>query len=267
MIRATSLFVVCCVAAVAWASPIGKAPLIQVEDPSLLANPEINPDLFEGDIMGIDPKTGVSKNAVVDESLLWPGGVMIYQVDATLTALEQSTLDLAIATYESKTCLKFKLRTTERDYVSVQKTGGGCYSYIGRVGPNQLLNGRQVLSLDPNCYRNGEPGTVEHEFMHAFGFYHEQSRTDRDDYVTINYSNIQAGYEGNFDKYDATVIQSLGAQYDYGSVMHYGAYGFAIDPTVPTIIVPNGVSIGQRVGFSDTDLFKLNALYKCNVGK
>ena len=40
----------------------GKAPLIQVEDPSLLANPEINPDLFEGDIMGIDPKTGVVYN-------------------------------------------------------------------------------------------------------------------------------------------------------------------------------------------------------------
>ena len=64
-----------------------------------------------------------------------------------------------------------------------------CYSYIGRIG------GAQTLSLDPNCYRNGEPGTVEHEFVgvHAFGFYHEQSRTDRDDFVTINWSNIQAG--------------------------------------------------------------------------
>ena len=27
---------------------------------------------------------------------------------------------------------------------------------------------------------------------------------------------FHSGYEGNFDKYDATVIQSLGAQYDYG---------------------------------------------------
>lgn len=33
--------------------------------------------------------------------------------------------------------------------------------------------------------------------------------------------------------------------------MHYGAYAFAVDPSVPTIIVPDGVSIGQRDGFSD----------------
>ena len=46
--------------------------------------------------------------------------------DVLLTgALEQQTLNLAISTYESKTCLRFKVRTNERDFVSVQKTGGG----------------------------------------------------------------------------------------------------------------------------------------------
>jgi hypothetical protein len=41
-----------------------------------------------------------------------------------------------------------------------------------------------------------------------------------------------------------------------GSVMHYGAYAFAVDPSIPTIIVPDGVTIGQRDGFSEVIINK-----------
>ena len=70
-------------------------------------------------------------------------------------------------------------------------------------------------------------GIVMHELMHAAGFWHEQSRADRDDYITINWSNIRKGMEYNFLKYDLRKIDHLGAKYDTCSVMHYGAYAFA----------------------------------------
>ena len=60
----------------------------------------------------------------------------------------------------------------------------GCYSAVGRVGRDQELN------LEQACVQHG---TVVHELVHAIGYYHEQSRPDRDDYVAILQENIQSG--------------------------------------------------------------------------
>lgn len=60
-----------------------------------------------------------------------------------------------------------------------------CYSYVGLVG------GPQELSIGTNC---DEISLVEHEFLHALGFFHEHTRYDRDEYVTIHLENILAGY-------------------------------------------------------------------------
>jgi hypothetical protein len=49
--------------------------------------------------------------------------------------------------------------------------------------------------------------------------------------------------------------------YDYGSVMHYPAYAFAIDRSKPTIIAPQGITIGQRRGLSSGDIRTVNTIY------
>ena len=68
-----------------------------------------------------------------------------------------------------------------------------------------------MISLDDGCI---VPRIVKHELMHAIGFYHEQSRTDRDDYVLVHLDNVEFGLDGNFQKYDSTQVQSLRTPYD-----------------------------------------------------
>ena len=60
--------------------------------------------------------------------------------------------------------------------------------------------------------------------MHAAGFHHEQSRFDRDKYVTIKEENIEDGKLKNFKKYTSSQIDHLGASYDTCSIMHYGSH-------------------------------------------
>ena len=54
-----------------------------------------------------------------------------------------------------------------------------------------MIGGGQVLSLQAGGCTN--IGIVAHELIHALGFYHEQSRNDRDSFVTVNYNNILSG--------------------------------------------------------------------------
>lgn len=63
-----------------------------------------------------------------------------------------------------------------------------------------------------------------HELGHAMGFFHEHSRPDRDQFVSIQFRNIKRGKERQFRKYPASLINSYGVPYDYESIMHYGPY-------------------------------------------
>ena len=50
--------------------------------------------------------------------------------------------------------------------------------------------GPQLLSIGPGCDKKG---IIMHELMHAAGFWHEQSRTDRNKYVEILWENVAKG--------------------------------------------------------------------------
>ncbi|KAM8966886.1 meprin A subunit beta-like [Pelodytes ibericus] len=209
-------------------------------------------DMFEGDIK-IDKDKG--RNAIIDDIYRWPLTVPYYLEDS-LEINAKAVILLALERYRLKTCIEFKPWAGEKNYISFFRDDG-CYSYVG----NQQ-RGKQMLSIGTNC---DSIAIVQHELLHALGFWHEQSRSDRDDYVTIEWEQILSANTHNFDKYDDSVSSFLNVPYDYTSVMHYSKNAFQ-NGNKPTILTKNpefSNLIGQRLDFSDNDIQKLNKLYNC----
>jgi len=122
----------------------------------------------------------------------------------------------------------------------------------------------QPVSLGTGC---GFPQTV-HEIGHVLGFWHEQSRPDRDEYIDVYLNNIQAGRSHNFDKKTNSSVNSLGVTYDFNSIMHYSEYAFSRNRTSKTLSSKEaGIPIGKSSGLSPLDIQQTNLLYRDQCSK
>ncbi|NXX96472.1 MEP1A protein, partial [Centropus bengalensis] len=208
-------------------------------------------DLFQGDI--VLPQN--QRNALRDEGFRWKFPIP-YILSDSLDLNAKGVIHQAFEMFRLKSCVDFKPYEGESTYIFFTKESG-CWSMVGD------LQSGQNLSIGAGCdYR----AIVEHEILHALGFYHEQSRMDRDDYVTIWWDEIIADKEHNFLKYDDAYITDLNTPYDYESVMHYQPFSFNKNASIPTITakIPefNDI-IGQRLDLSAIDLERLNRMYNC----
>ncbi|XP_063232309.1 zinc metalloproteinase nas-13-like isoform X2 [Bacillus rossius redtenbacheri] len=209
---------------------------------------------FEGDI--VFPAGITAANGLVATRPRWFNRTVPYILDPIFNATQRASILRGIEEFHRRTCIRLRPSTPyDRDYVYVSGYSTGCWSYVGR------LNGGQMLNLQiPGCFRHG---TIVHEFLHALGFYHQQSTHNRDDYVAILWQNIRAGTERNFNKYDARVVTDFGTDYDYSSVMHYSRTAFSVNGQATIVPLQNNVTIGQRVEMSEADVVKLEKMYGC----
>lgn len=216
---------------------------------------------FEGDIrLGPVPSQSAA-DAPVEKAVVvtgtgvrWPNAVIPYVIDASLAG--NTNVTDAIAHWNSKTPIRMVNRDPAKhpDWVVIKTTSD---SSIG--GASDIGHGPGQRSIVINA-SGSNTGTVIHEIGHTVGLWHEQSREDRDAYVTIHLANVEAGKQAQFNQHIVDGDDS--GPYDYGSIMHYPRDAFEVPGTGDTITPKKaGVTIGQRTALSRGDIEAVYAMY------
>ncbi|XP_073247445.1 blastula protease 10-like [Porites lutea] len=168
----------------------------------------------------------------------------------------------AVQEIQKKSCVRFRMKKKgDENWIRFVKKNG-CFSPVGR---QYLKKGMQELSIGKGC---NSKGIILHELMHALGFWHEQSRSDRQSYLEVLWENINPGQIHNFNRYKKKNLDFFGGSYDFSSIMHYGNYAFSKNKRPTMLSVKNPLlQFGQIAKLSPTDVLQLNALYDCRDSK
>ncbi|XP_075867310.1 low choriolytic enzyme-like isoform X2 [Nelusetta ayraudi] len=191
-----------------------------------------------------------SGNTIEDDK--FSVSTLIEKANRNVARRERERILQALRSFSPVTCIRFTPLNGQSDFLNIQPMSG-CFSFVGRRG-----RGQTVSLSRPGCvFRQ----VIQHELLHALGFNHEQTRSDRDQHVQILLQNVMEGLEYNFRTINTV---NLGTPYDYNSVMHYGRYAFSKNgqPTILPIPNPN-VSIGRANQMNPTDIRRVNILYRC----
>ena len=183
----------------------------------------------------------------------WKNGILVYSIASNVSDNTKKLIKRAISHWESKTNVRFVERNRNNsskytDYVEVVSDQQACWSWVGRRG------GKQKLNVVEGCGF----GSIVHEFGHALGLFHEQSRHDRNKYIKVHYENIIDSRKHNFEI--AKDGNDVG-NYDYGSIMHYGRKYFSKNGKDTITPLKKGVIIGQRKALSKGDIASINKIY------
>ncbi len=181
---------------------------------------------------------------------LWPGGAVPFFIQADVQ--HQERVLEAIEMFAG-TGVKFhRSQGHEEDMLVFQAANEGCKSYVGRIG------GKQPLWIGPQC------GSVEiaHEIMHALGFIHEQNRSDRNNFVSIQWNDIEESSKINFELFPTSLMKASGSgKFDFQSLMLYPPTMWSKNGSPTMLSVDPRNQIAPQRSLSQGDRTRLYALY------
>jgi hypothetical protein len=218
--------------------------------------------VFQGDIIlerveTIDPQRPLPSYGVDYAKYLWPKIGSQYQIPYVIASGsgDLSNLNNAIAQFNSTfSNIQFVALTSQTDYVNFDfdpnNFSGECEAIVGRAGGEQTVGGSGSCTV----------ATILHEMGHTVGLWHEQSRPDRNTYVSVNYGNLIKGSISNFNQIHDNA-QTFGTLFDYASIMEYPAFSFSRNGGPAIESIPAGIPLSNQTGYTSTDIDGIERLY------
>lgn len=178
---------------------------------------------------------------------LWPNGEVFFDLDPSLSAGERNMSMAAINHWREWSNLRFTERNNDTaNFVRFNRVEGSCSSSLGRVG------GTQLIDCD---FAKFSQGSLIHEIGHAIGMVHEQQRSDRDEYINIDWDNIPERFRTS--DYSISSNSQIRSGYDFYSIMHYPSFigSNVVDEKIPVLKKLSGRTVSaNRTSLSPGDM-------------
>lgn len=232
-------------------------PIIQLENNLKVKRISDSLYLFDGDILFSEDNLSLLSrldtcNKTVDRSATiitafpsayyWSNGIVPYRMDMSLSPAYRTTISAAMSEISAHTPVSFVYAnpvSDYNDYIVFRYSANTNSSFVGRQG------GPQSIYIHDN-----NKGSVMHEIMHALGYFHEHSRSDRESYIIVDTSNILPPKRHNFDKYTVRHPGVDLREFDFNSIMLYSSYisdpTFVYNTSVPVMTRLDGRVLGMH---------------------
>lgn len=184
-------------------------------------------DLIVGESRYVKEYESGEKTLKVPKPKIWPNGEIPYRVGPKITEDQRESIKLIAGSLEGQNIVKLRPYDPSKDkaYVHFKQGSQHCYAQVGYTG------GVTEVSLNEKC---GEK-EIYHEVFHVLGFFHEQNRYDRNDFVKILWENIDEKHWPQFERFPEESFPDIfqdpeSMPFSYNTFMLYG----------PTVFSNNG---------------------------